>query len=175
MGPAEAIRTGLVRSLEFSGRASRSEYWWFLPVGVALPMGALLLAGAARPELGFLALCAIFLVALIPLMAVTRRRLLDSGEAPVWFETPLTALLWCLGSGWAIVSLSRWARASWDAGADGPAGAGVFVAWLVGHAVLVPTFTYQLVIGFVTGLVLFVQMAAPSKFSSDKPGTKRQR
>jgi uncharacterized membrane protein YhaH (DUF805 family) len=175
MGPAQAIRTGLAKSLKFSGQASRSEYWWFLPVGVALPICALFIAGAATPELGFFALCVVFLIALIPLMAVTRRRLLDSGEAPVWFETPLIALLWCLGTGWAIVSLSRWARASWDAGADGPTGFGIFVASLLGNAILVPIFTYQLVIGFVTGIALFVQMAAPSRFSSDKSGSKRQR
>ncbi len=29
MGPAQAIRTGLAKSFQFSGRASRSEFWWF--------------------------------------------------------------------------------------------------------------------------------------------------
>lgn len=29
MGPAHAIATGFARSLRFSGRASRSEFWWF--------------------------------------------------------------------------------------------------------------------------------------------------
>jgi uncharacterized membrane protein YhaH (DUF805 family) len=29
MGPAQAIRTGLAKSFQISGRASRSEFWWF--------------------------------------------------------------------------------------------------------------------------------------------------
>jgi uncharacterized membrane protein YhaH (DUF805 family) len=29
MGTAEAIRTGLVRSFQFSGRATNPEFWWF--------------------------------------------------------------------------------------------------------------------------------------------------
>ncbi len=29
MGPAQAIRTCLAKSFQFSGRASRSEFWWF--------------------------------------------------------------------------------------------------------------------------------------------------
>jgi uncharacterized membrane protein YhaH (DUF805 family) len=175
MGPTQAIRTGIAKSFQFSGRASRSEYWWFLPVGVALPLVAMLVAQALWPNLGFLARCIIFFATLLPLMAVTRRRLLDSGEAPAWFETPLAALVWSLASGWAIVSLSAWARASWDAGADGPTGFGVFVAWLLGNALLLPIFAQNFVVGFVTGIALFVQMAAPSNKPSDKPGFKRQR
>ena len=175
MGPAQAIRTGLARSFQFSGRASRAEYWWFLPVGISLPVAALVLAKVVAPDLGYFALCAVFLVALVPLMAVTRRRLLDSGETPVWFETPLLALLWSLASGWALLSLSHWAFAQWDAGADGPGGFGVWVTWLLGNAVLIPIFAQQLLLGFVAGIALFGQMAAPTKYSSDKPGSKRQR
>ena len=37
MRPAEAIPICLVKSFQWKGRASRSEYWWFLPVGIALP------------------------------------------------------------------------------------------------------------------------------------------
>jgi uncharacterized membrane protein YhaH (DUF805 family) len=175
MGPARAIRTGLARSLQFSGRASSAEYWWFLPVGLALPITALLLARVVAPGLGHLALCVLFLAALVLLMAVTRRRLLDSGETPVWFETPLLALLWCLMSGCAIASLSSWAIAQWEAGADGPSGFGVWMCWLFGHAVLISIFLHHVFLGFVTGIALFGQMAAPTESSSDQPGSKRQR
>ncbi|NJM84433.1 MAG: DUF805 domain-containing protein [Tabrizicola sp.] len=175
MRPAQAIRTGLARFFRFSGRASRSEYWWFLPVGISLPITALLIARAFASDLGYPALCIVFLVALVPLMAVTRRRLLDSGGAAVWFEAPLAALLWCLASGWALVSLSNWAFAAWDAGADGPAGFGIWIAWLLGNAILIPVFAQNFLVGFVTGIALFGQMAAPTKDSSDKPGSKRQR
>jgi uncharacterized membrane protein YhaH (DUF805 family) len=175
MGPAQAIRTCIAKSFQFSGRASRAEYWWFLPIGIALPIAALLIVRAIAPNSGYPALCAVFLAALLPLMAVTRRRLLDSGEVSTWFETPLLALLLCIVSGGALVGLSNWALALWDAGADGPSGFGVWIAWLLGNAFLIPVFAQQFLLGSVTGIALFAQMAAPSYHSSDKPGSKRQR
>lgn len=41
MAPAEAIRTGFAKSLQFSGRASRSEFWWFTAF-LVLPFLAIL-------------------------------------------------------------------------------------------------------------------------------------
>lgn len=41
MGPAEAIRTGLATSFQFSGRASRSEFWW-LTAFLVLPFLAIM-------------------------------------------------------------------------------------------------------------------------------------
>ncbi|MDD9816792.1 MAG: DUF805 domain-containing protein [Gammaproteobacteria bacterium] len=35
-GPVDAIRTCLVKFFDFRGRASRSEFWWFFPVVVAM-------------------------------------------------------------------------------------------------------------------------------------------
>ena len=29
MGPVQAITTGIARSIQFSGRSSRSEFWWY--------------------------------------------------------------------------------------------------------------------------------------------------
>jgi uncharacterized membrane protein YhaH (DUF805 family) len=175
MGPAAAIRTCLGKSFDFSGRASRSEYWWFLPVGTLLPIGALAVAQSIAPDLSFPWQCMIFFVSVLPLMAVTRRRLRDGGEDPISFETPLIALIWCMISGWSIVQIYRWASALIDAGADGPAGFGVALTALLGIAVLVPIFALQFCTGLVTGIALFGQMAAPPTVSSQKTGSKRNR
>jgi uncharacterized membrane protein YhaH (DUF805 family) len=164
---AQAIGKGFTRSFQFSGQASRLEYWAFLPVGLALPAATLYAINAFFPNLGLFWNCTAFFGALMPLMAVTRRRLLDTGEAPVWFETPLAALLWCIVSGAAFFSLKDWAFAAWDAGADGPSGFGVFLCLAFGSAILIPIFAQNLLIGFLTGTALFGQMAAPTKHAQD--------
>ena len=163
MGPAQAIRTCLRKSFQYSGRASRAEYWWFLPVGLALPMAALCLLDQANPAAPTLLLGMVFFLALSPLMAVTRRRLTDTGEASAWFETPLMALVFVLALMWAIVGLTNWAVVTLDDGADSPGGFGILILWLVGLCVLVPAFLHQFFSGLMTGSALFSQMAAPSR------------
>ncbi|NBZ87641.1 DUF805 domain-containing protein [Stagnihabitans tardus] len=170
MGPAEAIRTGFAKSFQYSGRASRSEYWWFLPVGAALPVAALGTALTLRPDMPFPLLFGLGALALSPLMAVTRRRLLDSGEAPIWFETPLMALVIFCAALWAEVSLNRWAFDLWAQGADGPGGFGVMICWLMGNILLLPILFHQFFVGLITGSALFSQMAAPSRQAPPRSG-----
>jgi uncharacterized membrane protein YhaH (DUF805 family) len=105
MGPAQAIETCIKKSFKFSGKASRPEYWWFLPIGVLLPIAALAALQWLYPSLSSLLLGVVFLIALLPLMSVTKRRLTDSGENGVWFETPLVALVLFLAAIWAITGL----------------------------------------------------------------------
>ena len=178
MGPVKAMRTCLGKSFNFSGRASRSEHWWFLPAGVALPVCALIIAQRAAPDHSFPALSVIFFLALLPLMAITRRRFLDSAESVRWFEIPLMALLGCLASGWAIGALFEWTGAVLDSRTDGPPDfvvVSVIFVWLLGAIVLIPVFLRQSFLGFVSGSALFGQMAAPSDSLSDKSGIIRQR
>jgi uncharacterized membrane protein YhaH (DUF805 family) len=78
MGPAQAIRTGLVKSFQFSGRASRSEFWWFAPVGLAPPvlvvvLGSSFAGGVESATLILLGVAA----ASVPLSAAAFRRLHD--------------------------------------------------------------------------------------------------
>ena len=162
MRPTQAITTCFRKSLQFSGRASRSEYWWFMPVGVMLPFGALWLAATVVPDATTLALGSIFFLTLLPLMAVTKRRLNDSGRPSTWFETPLMALIFFLAALWAAVSLSGWAYAAWGNGADGPSGFGVMLCWVFGNAILIPMIAYQFFTGLISGSMLFSQMVAPS-------------
>ena len=77
--------------VDFNGRASRSEYWWFFlaAFGVAVVFQAL-----GLEMLGFLANLAL----LLPSLAVGARRLHDMGKSG-WFQ-----LVWLIPLvGWAIM------------------------------------------------------------------------
>ena len=83
MGPIQAIKACLAKSFQFSGRASRAEFWWFGPLWlvVSLALTYKILAPvkhfASHETLAaFLMLC----VAAIPLLSVTVRRLHDTGR-----------------------------------------------------------------------------------------------
>lgn len=83
MTPMYAIRSVLSQYVGFSGRASRSEYWiWWgflVVVYVAIGATALLFASTGYVVAGLVAL-ALFL----PNLAVTVRRLHDTGRSGFW-------------------------------------------------------------------------------------------
>jgi uncharacterized membrane protein YhaH (DUF805 family) len=90
MGFSEAIKTCLARYFVFSGRAARSEYWWFVLfvflVSVVLALIDASLFGV-NPETseGVQILTPIFQLAVaIPLLAAGWRRLHDTGR-PGWY------------------------------------------------------------------------------------------
>ncbi len=71
-----AIRVCLAKYAEFTGRATRSEFWWFA-LFVTLVTGALRYLSEA--------LAAVVLIAmLLPLLAAGSRRLRDSGNSAWW-------------------------------------------------------------------------------------------
>lgn len=170
MSPIQAITTCLRKSFQFSGRASRSEYWWFLPIGIVVPFTALWFLASLRPDTSTFALGSTFFLTLSPLMAVTKRRLNDAGSPSTWFETPLMALAFFLAALWASVSLTNWAFGAWENGADGPAGFGVMIFWGLGHLVLIPVILQQFFVGLITGSALFSQMASPSRSATKSHG-----
>ena len=80
MGPAEAIRATLSRYATFSGRARRPEYWWFTLAATI----AGLVASAIDRAFGLWAEplgTALSLGLLLPSLAVTWRRLHDTGRS----------------------------------------------------------------------------------------------
>jgi uncharacterized membrane protein YhaH (DUF805 family) len=82
MGPSQALRTSLRNTFRFSGRATRSEFWWSWAVFYGFAMLALLWRGlpATGPQTD--AYLTLFLFALaLPMMSVGTRRLADAG---VW-------------------------------------------------------------------------------------------
>lgn len=96
---SDAVRTCLkVKYATFQGRASRSEYWWFMLFiyGVSLILGGLALAlgGARGFETGDMPVFAIilfilagvfFLGMILPMIAVTVRRFHDYNLSGWWY------------------------------------------------------------------------------------------
>ncbi|NSX55056.1 DUF805 domain-containing protein [Parasulfitobacter algicola] len=96
MGPRQAITTCLRKSFVFSGRASRSEFWWFATLWL---LGILTVAWI-EPEFmvrnltvlqffGFL-----FVVCMLPVFAAIYRRLSDTKVTPkVFLIIPLFLII----------------------------------------------------------------------------------
>jgi len=77
----EAVRAGLQKYATFTGRSSRSEYWFFILFGWLCGIGAGFIAGIAHASaLQFLPSLALF----IPNIAVGIRRMHDTDHSG-WF------------------------------------------------------------------------------------------
>ena len=68
---SESIKTCLSKYIDFNGRASRSEYWWFVLLGFGLSF---------IPVIGWI----LRLVILLPSLAVQVRRLHDMDRSAWW-------------------------------------------------------------------------------------------
>ncbi|PHR58599.1 MAG: DUF805 domain-containing protein [Robiginitomaculum sp.] len=90
MGFVEAVKSGYSNYLNYKGRASRSEYWWFslFFMGVYIILVSLT---AAVPALAFLA-GAFYLGSLIPFIMLAIRRMHDSDHAGWFCLIPLYSL-----------------------------------------------------------------------------------
>lgn len=76
----DSIRTCFQKYFDFSGRASRPEFWWFfLSAIVAQAVLGLFLPGIA------------FLVLIAPFLAVSARRLHDTGRSAWWLMSYLVS------------------------------------------------------------------------------------
>lgn len=72
----ESLRICFQKYAEFQGRASRSEFWWF---ALFVTLAASAFAYVSEN------LASVFLIAvLLPFLAVSTRRLRDSGKSPWW-------------------------------------------------------------------------------------------
>ena len=79
MGFGESIKTCFNKYATFSGRASRSEFWWFQ---LAFFLSIFTIIGG--------------LILLLPNMAVTVRRLHDVGKSGWWYGTCIILGIFCL-------------------------------------------------------------------------------
>lgn len=93
-GPAmtfqEAIKVCLNKYADFSGRASRAEFWWFVLLNFII--GVL----ANVPYVGYLAMIA-GLALLVPYFAVCWRRMHDIGKGGGWWFinfVPIIGFIW---------------------------------------------------------------------------------
>lgn len=89
MGPTQAVQTVFSKYATFSGRARRSEYWWFVAFSVLLLVIAAVIDNAAGlhfkdQAIGW-AYSIVALLLFIPSIAVTIRRLHDTGRSGWWW------------------------------------------------------------------------------------------
>jgi uncharacterized membrane protein YhaH (DUF805 family) len=76
------------RYAQFSGRAPRAEYWWFALATFVIGLAVDLVDQAMGSEIGLLGM-AFNLGLLIPSIAVTVRRLHDTGRSGWWILLPI--------------------------------------------------------------------------------------
>ena len=76
----EAIKSGIGKSFTFSGRSSRSEYWWWILASVLFQIICAIIA-----LLGNIGIAAIFPVLLIPPTTTVIVRRLHDIEKSGWF------------------------------------------------------------------------------------------
>lgn len=74
--PLEAVKTGFEQFSNFSGKATRYEYWWFL-LFLLIVMSV---ATSIHEKVGMI----VDVLFLVPLVAAGNRRLNDAGESPWW-------------------------------------------------------------------------------------------
>jgi len=88
MGPIDALQSVLQNYAEFSGRATRSEYWWFVAIWTLAYIIVLVIQRnkTKLPEIGF------YVVTIVPAMSVSFRRLQDAGHSGWWSLLELAIL-----------------------------------------------------------------------------------
>jgi uncharacterized membrane protein YhaH (DUF805 family) len=90
MGFPDAVRSVLTQYATFTGRARRSEYWWFALANVALSLVAAIIDAA----IGFpLFQLVVALGLFVPSLAVGVRRLHDTGRSGWWLLIGLIPLV----------------------------------------------------------------------------------
>ncbi len=81
MSFADSVRTCFSKYVTFSGRARRSEFWWFYLFTIILfIVVGIIDAAIGNSILGYL----LFLAIVLPSLAATMRRLHDTGRAGWW-------------------------------------------------------------------------------------------
>ena len=90
----QAYLSGWKETFNFSGRASRQQFWTFFLINVLIataPLAAWCLATSVNPQYGILSFVGIPFAALwlllmaLPLLAVGCRRMHDIGRSGIWF------------------------------------------------------------------------------------------
>ena len=81
-GPIGAVTSGYRRALTFSGRATRSEFWWLVLFFVIATQVLNHVVGAVAPQV---LVSTVQLLALtLPLSACLTRRMRDAGRSALW-------------------------------------------------------------------------------------------
>ena len=107
MGFFEAIKTCLKKYATFSGRASRSEFWYFQLFIILISFASVFLFTIVPNELiatlGSLIFIILYIAILIPTYAVACRRLHDINRSGWWLVPILITSTFFIGSIWLII------------------------------------------------------------------------
>jgi uncharacterized membrane protein YhaH (DUF805 family) len=79
----DAVKLGLQRYLEFGGRSTRAEYWWWALFNAIVVLTATLIDGLIGTYPLMYGICALGLF--LPSLAVSVRRLHDTNKTGWWF------------------------------------------------------------------------------------------
>lgn len=106
MGPISAVESVVFKSFNFTGRATRAEYWWWALAQTMLMFGCVFIDYAKLSNIGLAPLnplefaTIIFaLLTIVPNLSVSIRRLHDSGHSGFWYFilfVPVIGSLWFL-------------------------------------------------------------------------------
>jgi uncharacterized membrane protein YhaH (DUF805 family) len=93
----DAVRSGFQNYVNFSGRAGRSEYWWFFLSYVIVLVVARILDSiiGTSPLLYLLTVLAFFL----PILGAGIRRMHDTNRSGWWILLPIVNLVFLAGEG----------------------------------------------------------------------------
>jgi hypothetical protein len=92
MSPVGSIRTCLSKYVDFSGRATRAEFWWW---GLITGVGLNVVSVVMDPAVYFILLVAVFL----PGTAVAARRLHDRDRSGWWMLVPIVNIVFFVKRG----------------------------------------------------------------------------
>ena len=110
-GPIAAVENYIFGALNFSGRATRAEYWWvflFLIIAsiVAVIADLAVVMASQTPSLNPMSYFTtmFMLLTFVPSLTLTARRLHDTGRSSFWY---LVVLIPLIGPIWLLVMLLR--------------------------------------------------------------------
>ncbi len=139
----ESVKTCIRKYADFSGRATRAEYWWWLLATILASLAICAVdsfIGAISNAYFYTPLSTIFALAvLLPDLAVTARRLHDIGKSGwwqlVWFAIGILAIIPIIvgvlvGLSGLLTGEEDWGK-WWSAVSWAPIVAGILVAFLV--------------------------------------------
>ena len=90
MSFVDAVKSCFSRYVTWQGRAGRAEYWWWGLFGVIVYVVAAIIDAAAKT---WIPVAIAVLVLLLPSIAVTVRRLHDTGRSGWWYWIGLVPLV----------------------------------------------------------------------------------
>ena len=96
MNMGQAISSGFKRYVDFEGRSSRSEYWWWtLSSAILSTLAQVLTIDASTDNAGLavVLLLVVFLALFLPGLAVTVRRLHDLDRSGWWIFISLVPIV----------------------------------------------------------------------------------